>query len=723
MQFPRSRFPYIAAIAAGFLAISSCDQTTASNPTDSPDDAAARVLAAASTVSPPSFSPGAGTYTSTTSITLKSSTSGATIYYTLDGTAPTTKSTKYSAPIALATSHTIKAIAVKSGSNNSSVSSAVYTIKLTVATPVFSPPGGTYNVAQTVTLSSSTAGATIYYTTDGTAPTTASKKYTAPFSVGASETIKAFATANGYTNSPVASSSYTLNLLTPATITGAGTSLSGSVNATLKANLSGALLSYSKDKIHWASYPNTGIPVTSSEILYAKDSLSGVALVDSAIFLFTPVISPPSGGYTTAQTVSIKDSGATIKYYLGYTPPSTLISYTAPLSINACTVLHAVATLGGAASNTVAATFAFPPTLSASSGTYADKKSVSVTAVGSDSVQDSVVGAKWTRVSSPYVVTESGTYFFRSAINGLYSTSTSGFFTIVHDTTLASLSLSAGSYRVNPVQSGAAFSIQQDSLPFGTTSATVTALPNDTAARVTINGGTSGIVNLVNDAVTVSIKVTNGASTQTYTLPLYAHRSGTFTDARDQNVYKKVHIGSQTWMAQNLGWDGGNGSLGVCYGNSSDTCLKYGRLYTWSQAVGLADSCNGGVCANQIAAVQQGVCPSGWHLPSNTEWETLVNFASGTQAPGTALKASVDWIGATGVDTYGFSALPGGQNDYNGGASEYIGTNGTWWTSTEDNYQSAYDHGMYSANSNLNSAVNEFTPYKSYSFSVRCIAN
>jgi len=312
MQFPRSRFPYVTAIAAGFLAVSSCDQTTASNPTDSSTDAAARVLAAASTVSSPSFSPGAGTYTTVTNVTLKSSTTGATIYYTLDGTAPTTKSTKYSTPIVLSTSHTIKAIAVKSGSNNSSVASAVYTIQLPAAAPTFSPPGGTYNAAQTVTLSSSTAGATIYYTTNGTTPTTASSVYSRPFTVGATETIKAFATANGYTNSPVASSSYTLNLLAPATITGAGNSLSGSVTATLKANQPSAVLSYSKDKIHWLTYPSTGITVTASEILYAKDSLGGVSLIDSAIYLFAPVVTPTSGGYTASQAVSITDPGATV---------------------------------------------------------------------------------------------------------------------------------------------------------------------------------------------------------------------------------------------------------------------------------------------------------------------------------------------------------------------------------------------------------------------------
>jgi hypothetical protein len=619
MQFPRSRFLYIAAIAAGFLAIASCDQSTASNPPDPSTEAAALVMA----VSQPSFSPGAGTFTAATNVTLKTSTSGATIYYTIDGTTPTTKSTKYAVPIALSTSHTIKAIAVKSGSNNSSVSSAVYTIQLTAAAPTFSPSAGTYAVAQTLTLRSTTAGATIYYTTNGTAPTTASTAYTAPFTVGASETIKAIAAAKGYTNSPVASSSYTLNLLSPTTITGAGNSLTGSVTATLKANQPGALLSYSKDKIHWASYPNTGIPVTSSEILYAKDSLSGVALVDSAVFLFAPVITPLSGGYTSAQTVNIKDSGATIRYYLGYSKPSTLTAYTAPLSINACTVLHAVATLGGATSNPVVATYAFPPTVLPGYGTFTDKKSVSISAAGADSLQVSMDGASWASASATFTVTKSGTYYFRSAINGVFSPSSTGSYSIIHDTTLSSVSIRAVSYTLNPPFSGHVYSIGTDSLPFGTSSATVTAVPNDTGARVTINGGTSGVVALINDTVTVSIKVTNGSSTQTYTLPLYAHRSGTFTDSRDGQIYSKVHIGSQVWMAQNLNWDGGDGSLGLCYDGNPANCATFGHLYRWHEAMGLPISTD----SNTVSPTEpaQGICPTGWHMPSNAELNTLLN--------------------------------------------------------------------------------------------------
>lgn len=159
----------------------------------------------------PVFSPGAGTYTSAQSVTLSDSTPGASIYYTTDGSKPTTSSTLYATPIAVSTGMTIQAIAVAPGYASSSVASAAYTINLpAAAAPSFSPAPGSYTAAQTVTLSDSIAGASIYYTTDGTTPTTSSTRYSAPIAVSVTTTINAIAAAPGYTNSSVASGAYTI---------------------------------------------------------------------------------------------------------------------------------------------------------------------------------------------------------------------------------------------------------------------------------------------------------------------------------------------------------------------------------------------------------------------------------------------------------------------------------------------------------------------------------
>ncbi len=158
----------------------------------------------------PTFSPAAGTYTTTLSVTINDTTPSSTIYYTMDGTTPTTASTVYTSPITVSTTETVKAIATAAGYTTSAVGSATYTLNLTVATPTFSPGAGTYTSSQSVTISSSTSGATIYYTTNGTAPTTSSPLYSGPITVSTSETVKALAVKSGYSNSGVGSAAYTI---------------------------------------------------------------------------------------------------------------------------------------------------------------------------------------------------------------------------------------------------------------------------------------------------------------------------------------------------------------------------------------------------------------------------------------------------------------------------------------------------------------------------------
>ena len=172
------------------------------------------VAAATYTITPPAatptFSPAAGTYTSAQTVTIADTTPGAVIYYTTNGTTPTASSTKYTAAIKVSATETLEASAVASGYTNSAVAKATYTITPPAATPTFSPPQGKYTSAQSVTIADATTGATVYYTTNGAAPTTSSTKYTAAIKVSASETIEAIAVASGYTNSQVATATYTL---------------------------------------------------------------------------------------------------------------------------------------------------------------------------------------------------------------------------------------------------------------------------------------------------------------------------------------------------------------------------------------------------------------------------------------------------------------------------------------------------------------------------------
>lgn len=165
------------------------------------------------TAATPSITPGGGFYTTSQTVTMTDATPGTVIHYTTDGSNPTSSSSTYSSALTVSTTTTVKAIAIASGYNNSAVASAVYSFSSSgglTATPIFSPNGGSFTSSQIVSLSDATSGAVIYFTTDGTTPTTSSNVYSIPLNVTATTTIKAMAVAAGLTNSSVATATYTI---------------------------------------------------------------------------------------------------------------------------------------------------------------------------------------------------------------------------------------------------------------------------------------------------------------------------------------------------------------------------------------------------------------------------------------------------------------------------------------------------------------------------------
>jgi len=165
------------------------------------------------TVATPVFQPAAGIYTSAQTVTITAATSGAEIRYTTDGSEPVASSSLYSSPLMVSATTTIKANAFKSGMNNSATATAVYTISTgqTVASPVFSPAGGTYSSAQAVTISCATSGAQIRYTTDGTEPAANSALYSSALTVSVTTTIKAKAFVSGMSDSATVTQTYTIS--------------------------------------------------------------------------------------------------------------------------------------------------------------------------------------------------------------------------------------------------------------------------------------------------------------------------------------------------------------------------------------------------------------------------------------------------------------------------------------------------------------------------------
>lgn len=167
------------------------------------------------TLEPVVYSPLAGTYSGPQNITLLNSNPEATIYYTLDGSYPDTSSNIYTGEIVVDDVTTIRSFAVNENYNASNTSTAYYTISSAVVNPVqFYPPGDYYNSDQLVTLTTETDGATIYYTIDGSNPTTESDVYTDIIDVsghGAYQTIKAIAVKEGFVTSSVTYATYRVN--------------------------------------------------------------------------------------------------------------------------------------------------------------------------------------------------------------------------------------------------------------------------------------------------------------------------------------------------------------------------------------------------------------------------------------------------------------------------------------------------------------------------------
>jgi uncharacterized protein (TIGR02145 family) len=255
-------------------------------------------------------------------------------------------------------------------------------------------------------------------------------------------------------------------------------------------------------------------------------------------------------------------------------------------------------------------------------------------------------------------------------------------------------------------------------------------------ATVIINAGTAPSGQKFKNWTTTSGGVTfanaNSAAT-TFTMPANAVTvtamfetnivtpgslgSGTFTDARDGKTYKYVTIGGQTWMAENLNYDTANGTGSWCYGNKADSCVKYGRLYRWHMAMAGSSS------STASPSGRRGVCPSGWHLPSRSEWGDLVTAAGGSPTAEKNLKSTYGWYNnGNGVDSLGFSALPGGYcyNDggYNDGAFFSNGDFGYWWTATAYNTEYAYHRKMHYDDNYVNVIIYED---RRNGFSVRCI--
>ncbi len=238
------------------------------------------------------------------------------------------------------------------------------------------------------------------------------------------------------------------------------------------------------------------------------------------------------------------------------------------------------------------------------------------------------------------------------------------------------------------------------------------------------------------------VKATDACGTSDYSATVSVTATATLTDI-DGNVYNTVQIGNQCWMAENLKTtrDAENNTITrICYNNDPDYCNWYGGLYTWNTLM------NGAGSSSNNPSGVQGICPSGWHVPSDPEFTQLRNYviaqgypnSNASNGAGNALKSCRQvnsplggncnttehprWNSHQtyyGFDEFGFSGFPGGYLHSNGSTFEHVGGGGFWWSTTEFNS----DQSRYNSLSYARGSFDRNSLSKQTGFSVRCIKN
>jgi len=345
----------------------------------------AQILVRVLAVAAPLFSPTPGTYATAQQVTITDATNNASIYYTTNNSIPTASSTPYTSAITVSATETLQAIAIVSGNAPSTVTTAIYTIETPAATPIFSPPSGIYTSVQEVAITSATPGATIYYTTNGTAPTISSTVYSAPILVSTSETIKAIATAPVYLQSATASAVYIINMAVNGCPTGSGScvdNFTGASGTLLPTYNSKWVLAAGTNSIYTTGSDSAQISGTAGAVYYYSASTSDTSQI---------TVAPSSITVNYEKLACVRVSSGVSGYCVGFSAVSSG-------NYSTCYVMKNFKFLGGGGCGTIPASTTHTLGLVASG----------VTTVGLSVYVDGVLQGTLTDSSSPITIAGSG---------------------------------------------------------------------------------------------------------------------------------------------------------------------------------------------------------------------------------------------------------------------------------------------------------------------------
>jgi uncharacterized protein (TIGR02145 family) len=255
---------------------------------------------------------------------------------------------------------------------------------------------------------------------------------------------------------------------------------------------------------------------------------------------------------------------------------------------------------------------------------------------------------------------------------------------------------------------------------------------NEGAIDIEVNGGTPPYkFNWSNGSKTEDLKnVNSGVYSVLITDSRYCRMQQnnivvyrTITDKRDDQEYNVIKIEDQWWMAENVNFGKQinskqqpsrvGGIEKFCYNDKTENCDGMGGLYTWGEMMSYKRPDDG------VIGTRQGVCPDGWHIPTDSEWDTLATYLEKKGVVGDQLKNFRYWrpsLQGRSISTTGFSALPAGRMD-NSGNFYYIGSSTTFWSATKESSDKAWHRTL----TNRSGELYRGNSHVSLRFSVRCV--
>jgi len=231
----------------------------------------------------------------------------------------------------------------------------------------------------------------------------------------------------------------------------------------------------------------------------------------------------------------------------------------------------------------------------------------------------------------------------------------------------------------------------------GSSSSVTTGSGNGSSSSATSGGGSSSSATASGGGSSSSVTGSGGTSSSAGSGGVVYGADVTYQGG----PYKTVVIGGKTWFQRNLNYavEGSKCSNGEVLSDANTAaCDTYGRLYNWATAMALPSKCNSKLSTSDadcaITTPHKGICPTGWHIPSDAEWTALETAVGGEETAGKYLKARNGWNeNGNGTDDFGFSALPGGIG-FSDGIFYNVGYRGRWWSASEYSAYGAYGRYM-----------------------------